>query len=219
MASVSRRSTARSRCVSRPTTALVLADPAHVRSSDPRAHQRDPHPLGSCDSCGFWSSPGEPRRRGSWRTISRVCRPSSTSCAGRATHNLGSTGSGTGRPHSSPGCICRGCACVISMPARSRGSITGASRARYRASAGPDAPSMSAATDPTSHGFWTISQTPGRSSLGVAPSGRTGSASQASALGSHAPETSAPGESTTTSSRSKRSCPPWERFPSRMMRR
>ena len=219
MASISRRSTARSLHVSRPTTALVMAYPAHVRSSDLRAQQRDPHPLGSCGSCGFWSSPGEPRRRGNWRTISRACRPSSTNCAGRVTHNLGSTGSGTGRPHSLPGCICRGCACVISMPTRSRGSITGASRARYRASAGADAPRKSAATDPTSSGFWTISQTPVRSSLGVAPSGRTGSASQGFAPGSRAPETSAPGESTITSSRSRRSCPPWERFPSPTMRR
>ena len=51
---VSRRSTARSRHVSRPTTALVSADPAHVRSTVPRAH-RDPHPLGSCGSCGSFA--------------------------------------------------------------------------------------------------------------------------------------------------------------------
>ena len=146
---------------------------------------------GDAATWGFWNSPGEPRCRGNWRTISRACLPSSTSCAGRVTHNLGSTGSGTGRPHSLPGCICRGCACVISMPIRSRGSITGASRARYRASAGADAQRKSAATDPTSSGFWTISRTPVRSSLGVAPSGRTGSASQAFAPGSRTTDAAA----------------------------
>ena len=138
---------------------------------------------------------------------------------GKATHNLGSTCTGAGRPHSSPGCICRGCVCATSIPTRSRSSITGASRAPFRVSAGADARGRGAATAATFDGFWTISQTPSRSSPGVPPSGRTGSASRGSVPGSLAPETSAPGASTSTSNRSRWSCPPWESLPSRMMRR